>query len=84
MKRLSSAVTSKGQITIPQEVRRRMGLNQGDRVEFLIQGDRTLICRARPPVNPFEQYIGALGTFQNQGEINAWVRSLRDEESSSE
>lgn len=32
-------MTSKGQLTVPAEVRRRLGLRQGSRVEFVPTGD---------------------------------------------
>ena len=31
----TSIITRKGQITIPAEIRRELGLNEGDRVEFV-------------------------------------------------
>jgi AbrB family looped-hinge helix DNA binding protein len=31
----ASTVTSKGQVTIPLDVRRRLGLDAGDRIEFV-------------------------------------------------
>jgi AbrB family looped-hinge helix DNA binding protein len=77
----SSVVSTKGQVTVPKRIRMRLGLRVGDRVEFVIRGGDTLIRPARPPGNPFEKYAGALGTFPGGiAEINAWVRSLRDEE----
>ncbi|MBI1906705.1 MAG: AbrB/MazE/SpoVT family DNA-binding domain-containing protein [Rhodocyclales bacterium] len=33
-------VTSKGQVTIPQEVRRKLGIRQGSKVVFSVAGDR--------------------------------------------
>lgn len=32
----TSTVTSKGQITIPRQVRDRLGIHQGDRIEFIV------------------------------------------------
>lgn len=40
----TATVTSKGQITIPADVRRRMGLESGDRVEFVeVEGGFTIM-----------------------------------------
>ncbi|MGB2644824.1 MAG: AbrB/MazE/SpoVT family DNA-binding domain-containing protein [Candidatus Acidiferrum sp.] len=77
----SSTISSKGQITVPLEVRKRLGLKVGDRVEFVAEKDRTTIRPARAPENPFLKYVGALPAFSTIHEANAWVRSLRDEES---
>ncbi|MBM5810730.1 MAG: AbrB/MazE/SpoVT family DNA-binding domain-containing protein [Gammaproteobacteria bacterium] len=35
----STSVTSKGQVTIPKEVRRQLGIRQGSRIEFSVVGD---------------------------------------------
>ena len=77
----SSVISTKGQVTVPKKIRARLGLRVGDRLEFVIRGNDTLIRPARAAGNPFEKYAGALGTFSGGiAEINAWVRSLRDEE----
>jgi len=77
-----SVVSTKGQVTVPQQIRMRLGLRVGDSVEFTVEGDRTIIRPARGGANPFERYRGALGTFRGgKEEINAWLRDLRDEES---
>jgi len=39
----TSTVTRKGQVTIPAEVRRRLGLRRGDRVAFLEEDDRIVL-----------------------------------------
>ena len=78
----SSTISSKGQVTIPQAIRLRLGLQEGDRVEFVMEGERTLIRPARQTHNPFASYAGALGTFPGGvEEINAWVAELREEAS---
>jgi antitoxin PrlF len=77
----NSTISSKGQITVPLEIRRRLGLKEGDRVEFIVEDDKTIMRPAQAPENPFEKYAGALPAFRSKDEINAWVRSLRDEES---
>jgi antitoxin PrlF len=42
-----SAVTSKGQITIPAEVRRAKGLQHQDRVVLTVMPDGTTVMRAK-------------------------------------
>jgi antitoxin PrlF len=77
----NSTISSKGQITVPLEIRRRLGLKEGDRVEFVVENDRTIMRPVQPPENPFEKYAGALPAFRSKDEVNTWVRNLRDEES---
>ena len=78
----SSTLSSKGQVTIPREIRTRLGLKEGDQVEFIAEQGRTIIRPARRVGNPFEPYVGALRTFSGGAkEINAWVAELRNEKS---
>lgn len=80
MTRNTSTVSSKGQITIPQEVRIRLGLREGDRVEFVQEGNRTVLRPARGRTRSFRKYIGAAPHFSSVEEINAWVRELREDD----
>jgi AbrB family looped-hinge helix DNA binding protein len=52
-----STLSSKGQITVLLEIRRRLGLKQGDRVEFVVQGDWTIIRPARPEKIPSKNML---------------------------
>jgi antitoxin PrlF len=76
----SSTISSKGQITVPIEVRKRLGLKTRDRVEFVFDKDRTIIRPARVPRNPFTKYKGAFPAFSTAREINAWIKHLREED----
>jgi antitoxin PrlF len=77
----SGVVSTKGQVTIPRDIRRRLGLKVGDRVEFVVEGDSTIIRPARGTANPFEMYRSALQTFpRGQKDIHDWIRGMRDEE----
>lgn len=79
----SSSISSKGQVTVPLEIRSRMGLSSGDRVEFVVEGEHTIIRPLRPRTNPFAEYAGVLGNFPGgKKEINAWLRDLRNEDES--
>ncbi len=76
----SSTISSKGQVTVPQEIRNRIGLSAGDRVEFVVENGQTIIRPFRSETNPFEKYKGVLKSFRSRREINAWISEMRDEE----
>jgi antitoxin PrlF len=73
-----STISTKGQITVPVEIRRRLGLKEGDRVEFVVDKGQTVLRPARSSENPFEKYIGRLPAFESMREINEWVAEMRD------
>ena len=51
-------------------------------MEFVVEGDRTVIRPARLAENPFEKYAGVVGTFPGgKAEINRWLADLRSEDS---
>ena len=76
----SSSISSKGQVTIPQEVRVRLGLEVGDRVEFVMEDDKTILRPVRVRENPFRRYLGAYPAFKSRKEIDDWISEMRDEE----
>lgn len=78
----SGTVSSKGQITVPIEVRYRLGLREGDRVEFLFENGRTILRPAQASENPFAAFVGVLPAFSSRDEVNAWTRTLRDDDAS--
>ena len=41
----SATVTSKGQITLPKAIRDLLRLDAGDRVDFVVQDDGTVVLR---------------------------------------
>lgn len=61
MKELISTITSKGQLTVPVEVRRYLGLEQGDKVVFRIEEGREVrIAHAASRLEAGYQSIPAL------------------------
>lgn len=55
----SSSVTVKGQVTIPKEIRDRLGIRPGDRVEFLEGADGVRI-RKQVSRGPIDELYGSL------------------------
>ena len=46
MQEFETTITSKGQVTIPQEIRRLIGLHPKDKVRFEVDGEVVKIMRA--------------------------------------
>ena len=79
MRRIAT-MTSKGQITIPIDVRKQLGLGQGDRVEFTLEDGAAVLRPLPPEPDPFDAYAGALGTLADEAAVAAWLRDLRDDD----
>jgi len=51
----TATLTTKGQVTIPKDVRDRLGIDTGDRLNFIVQEDGTVI------VKPITRHVRELG-----------------------
>jgi AbrB family looped-hinge helix DNA binding protein len=67
-----SAVTSKGQITIPVEIRRAMGLKPQDRVVFTLLPDGTTVMRAKT-----RTLVELAGTLKHKSTKKVAVKNMR-------
>jgi antitoxin PrlF len=77
----TSPISSKGQVTIPQEIRNRLGVGAGDRIEFVVEDDRTVFRPSRDDPDPFEKQIGILGPFPGgEAGIKAWIDDMRNDD----
>lgn len=75
-----ATVRRKGQITIPVEVRRQMGLLEGEQVEFQVKQGVTTIRRFVNASNPFAKWAGNLGGSKVLNDSVEWQRDLRGED----
>lgn len=48
----ATSVTSKGQVTIPKALRQRLGIRQGSRIEFSLEGDHVVMRVRSSPAEP--------------------------------
>lgn len=63
-------ITSKGQITIPSEIRKKLNLKEGDKVIFIEDGDKIIFANSS---------MVALKEFQSKMEGNAQKSGITDE-----
>jgi len=69
-----STVTSKGQTTIPGEIRKALRIKPGDTLEYAVQGDHATI-RVRPGAGSLK---GALASKKGKGMSFAQIRKAGD------
>lgn len=60
VKTIDATVTSQGQITIPVEIRRRLGLEKGSRVRFVVDDAATNTVTMMAPRYTLEDVIGSI------------------------
>ncbi len=73
-------ITSKGQITVPREIRRTLGVGAGD--TLLFESDRSGVhVRPLRAASPFAKYrgIGNPGIPSGREGIRRWFREMRGE-----
>jgi|SRR5579863_5780865 len=78
-KSVTAKITSKGQITIPVEVRRSLRVKAGDKLRFE-QRNGSFQIVAEPSANPFEKWRG-IGGFPGMGKgreaVASYFRRMR-------
>jgi AbrB family looped-hinge helix DNA binding protein len=75
MKAIAS-ISSRVQITIPVEVRRQIGLVEGEQVEFQVEAGVTTLRRFVNDSNLFARWAGRLGGLTNLQDSVDWQRDL--------
>jgi len=59
-----SSLTNKGQVTIPQSIRKALGLNSGDKIEFTLNKKGEVVIR--PATNKVDELFGMLYNKERQ------------------
>jgi antitoxin PrlF len=76
---MAVTVTSKGQVTIPKEVRDRLGINPGSKIDFELAADGRAFLRkvgkARVRPSRFERMRGTATSGLTTDEIMALTRN---------
>lgn len=78
---LTAKITSKGQITVPHQIRRALGVREGDRVMFKEHSGGEITVTAVRTESPFARYrgIGNPGIDSGRQAIVKKLRELRGE-----
>ncbi len=58
-----TSVTSKGQVTIPQSVRQKLGIRQGSRIEFSLVSDHV---EMRVKSSPTDMTVSGFGMLKSR------------------
>ena len=76
---LSSSVTTKGQVTIPIELRKKLGIKPGDRVGFVDEDGRIVLQRQETAIEAVFGLVKASKgvTLEQMDEVIASGRSRR-------
>ena len=77
-------VMSKGQVTIPKNIREILGIESGDRVTFVVEGDtvrvvNSMVYALTKLQSQMKDDAGKAG-FLTEDDINEWITKSRKEE----
>jgi antitoxin PrlF len=75
MKALVASITQRSQVTIPAEVRRKLGLKPRDKVAFVIEGDQV---RLEPVAFTLETAFGCVTPLARPGDFEERVRQAKE------
>jgi AbrB family looped-hinge helix DNA binding protein len=78
MLKKAARITSKGQITVPHQIRKALGVAAGDKLIFEQNDDGVRVVPVRAN-SRFEKYrgIGTPGVGRGKKAVVRWVRNLR-------
>lgn len=78
MKKITATITSKGQVTIPVEVRKHLGLKERDKVMFVLGEDGSVQLRqTRFPT--LASLRGAAGSLNREVSWEEMIRTARED-----
>ena len=67
-----ATLTSKGQVTVPREIRVRLGLESGDKLVFTLLSDGTVVMRAKT-----RRLIDLAGSLKRAGQPAVSVEQMK-------
>jgi antitoxin PrlF len=67
-----TTLTSKGQVTIPREIRERLGLTSGDKLAFTMLSDGTVVMRSKT-----RRLIDLAGSLTRPGQPSVTIEQMK-------
>ena len=67
-----TTLTSKGQVTVPREIRVRLGLESGDKLVFTMLSDGTVVMRAKT-----RRLIDMAGSLTRAGQPTVSIEQMK-------
>jgi AbrB family looped-hinge helix DNA binding protein len=67
-----TTLTSKGQVTVPREIRDRLGLASGDKLAFTMLSDGTVVMRAKT-----RRLIELAGSLTRPGQPKVSIEQMK-------
>ncbi len=78
MKETQSTITSKGQITLPIEVRKHLGVHTGDKVSFVIEDSGKVTVKV-PKYPNVASLAGAAGKLDRHMDMDEMLEIARED-----
>ena len=75
--KITTRVTSKGQVTIPKKMRDDLGLRPGDEIEFVLENGSYRVRKVLTN-NPFKRWIGYAKHLKGMT-TDEWINEMRGE-----
>ena len=73
-------ITTKGQVTIPQHIRRYLGVSAHSEVDFLIRGrEVVLVSRGEEEKTAASRFEAMRGSRSEGLTTDAWMKATRDD-----
>lgn len=79
---METTVTSKGQLTLPQQLRHALGIDAGTVLEVELGGKGSIVLRKKPTPGFFDQFVGlkaAGAPFSSGDEAREALRVAEDQ-----
>lgn len=76
MRRFDSAITQRGQVTLPAEVRRVLGVKPRERVTFEVEGNQVRVVPSRFPI---QTVYGSVPLLPGRRDIDEQIREANEE-----